>query len=71
MPGRFDGMALARRLREERGEIPILLTTGYAKAVSEPFAEFPLLRKPYQLAVLAQAVRAAIDGRKTADRKRN
>jgi PAS domain S-box-containing protein len=71
MPGRFDGMALARRLREERGEIPILLTTGYAKAVSEPFAEFPLLRKPYQLAALAQAVRAAIDGRKTADRKRN
>ena len=71
MPGRFDGMELARRLRKERGDIPVLLTTGYAKAVAEPFAEFPLLRKPYQLPVLAQAVRAAIDRQKLIGGKRN
>ena len=71
MPGRFDGMELARRLRKERGDIPVLLTTGYAKAVAEPFAEFPLLRKPYQLPVLAQAVRAVIDRQKLIGGKRN
>jgi DNA-binding NtrC family response regulator len=68
MPGKFDGMALARRLRDDRPEMPILLTTGYAKSVVEPFTEFPLLRKPYQLSALAHAVRKALDGRAARNR---
>jgi len=63
MPGQFDGMALARRLREIRPDMPVLLTTGYAKAAAEPFSEFPLLRKPYQVSALAHAVRKALDRR--------
>jgi PAS domain S-box-containing protein len=63
MPGPFDGMALARRMRDDYRHIPVLLTTGYAKAVSEPFFEFPLLRKPYQMPALARAVRDVIDRR--------
>jgi len=64
MPGPVDGIALARRLRRDYKHIPVLLTTGYAKAVSERFSEFPLLRKPYRLAELAQAVRQTIDVKK-------
>jgi PAS domain S-box-containing protein len=63
MPGTFDGMAMARRLREDHTHLPVLLTTGYAKAVSEPVVEFPLLRKPYRLPELAHAVRNVLDGR--------
>jgi len=63
MPGKFDGMALARRLRDDQPKIPVLLTTGYAKSVADPFTEFPLLRKPYQLSALAHAVRKALDRR--------
>jgi PAS domain S-box-containing protein len=61
MPGCFDGIAMARRLRQDYKHLPVLLTTGYAKAVSEPFVEFPLLRKPYRLPELAHAVRNALD----------
>ena len=64
MPGQFDGLALARRLREQYPDIPVLLTTGYAKAVLGAFSEFPILRKPYQLPALAQVVRNAIDKHK-------
>ena len=61
MPGTLDGLGLARRLKKQFPGMPILLTTGYAKAVVEPFSEFPVLRKPYQMPTLARALREAID----------
>ncbi len=61
MPGELDGMALARQVKEEYPDIAVLLTSGYAKAVNTREANFPILRKPYQLATLARAIRDALD----------
>ena len=57
MPGALDGLALARQIKERLPSIPVLLTTGYAKAATDLFTEFPVLRKPYQISALAVAVR--------------
>jgi PAS domain S-box-containing protein len=68
MPGGIDGRQLARRARDCRPTIAVLLTSGYM----HPHAVVPLedgdpherlLSKPYELAPLAHAVRAAIDAR--------
>jgi hypothetical protein len=42
--------------------IRVLLTTGYADAASAADSALPILRKPYRLPALAQAVREALDG---------
>jgi CheY-like chemotaxis protein len=65
LPGEMDGLALARTVKERHPEIPTVLTTGYAKIFdSDP--EFPVLRKPYQIATLARVIRAALDSAKLA-----
>jgi PAS domain S-box-containing protein len=63
MPGPMNGVELARHILERRSGMPILLTTGYAKAASEAATGFPVLRKPYQLPVLAEAIQAALKTR--------
>ena len=40
MPGRIDGFALARALREKDPALPVLLVTGYADASREARDEF-------------------------------
>ncbi|MBV8414581.1 MAG: response regulator, partial [Verrucomicrobia bacterium] len=60
MPGELDGVALARRIKEEYPNTAVLLTSGYAKAADLEVG-FPILRKPYQLPTLARAVRNALD----------
>jgi CheY-like chemotaxis protein len=55
MPGKFDGLDLARQIRRLRPEIPILLTTGYSGAWK---SEFPILRKPCQIHELSEALAA-------------
>jgi PAS domain S-box-containing protein len=60
MPGEMDGLALARRIRTDYPHIPVLLTTGYAKAASQAKG-FPILRKPYRLTNLSRAIRDAIE----------
>jgi PAS domain S-box-containing protein len=60
LPGEMDGLALARLLKERHPDLPVVLTTGYAKIFeSEP--EFPVLRKPYQIAALGRVIRSALD----------
>jgi PAS domain S-box-containing protein len=61
MPGEVDGLRLAQRIRKEYPDIAVLLTSGYARAANTLEAGFPILRKPYQLATLARAVRGALD----------
>jgi PAS domain S-box-containing protein len=61
MPGELDGLALARRIKENYPDIPVLLTTGYARSANILESGFPILRKPYQLSALARAVREALD----------
>ncbi len=60
MPGEMDGLALAHRIRTDYPHIPVLLTTGYAKAASQAKG-FPILRKPYRLTNLSRAIRDAIE----------
>ena len=63
MPGPMDGMGLAQHLGKEHGDIKVLLTTGYSQAASDPHTPFAVLRKPYQLATMARAIRNALDQR--------
>jgi PAS domain S-box-containing protein len=56
MPGKIDGLTLARRLRELRPELPILLATGYSDAAAGVRGDFPILRKPYEIHQLSQAI---------------
>jgi PAS domain S-box-containing protein len=59
LPGQLDGLALARKVTDRYGTIPIVLTTGYTRAFdSDP--EFPVLRKPYQMAALGQLIHQAL-----------
>jgi signal transduction histidine kinase/ActR/RegA family two-component response regulator len=60
MAGEMDGVALARRLREEAPATPVLLATGYAQAAERIGDEFPILRKPYNMKELGQAVSAVL-----------
>jgi hypothetical protein len=48
-------------VRERFPQIPVLLTTGYAKALMGAHS-LPILRKPYQISALADAVRKALAG---------
>ena len=56
MPGKMDGLDLARRLREIRPDLPILLATGYSDAAAGARGDFPILRKPYEIHQLSQAI---------------
>jgi PAS domain S-box-containing protein len=56
MPGKLDGLSLARRLREIRPDLPILLATGYSDAAAGARGDFPILRKPYEIHQLSQAI---------------
>jgi PAS domain S-box-containing protein len=56
MPGKIDGLGLARRLREIRPDLPILLATGYSDAAADVRGDFPILRKPYEIHQLSQAI---------------
>jgi hypothetical protein len=51
---------LAQSLGALRPDLPVVLTTGYAKRLDgDP--GFPVLRKPYDISALARVVREAID----------
>ncbi|MET0294775.1 MAG: PAS domain S-box protein, partial [Phenylobacterium sp.] len=60
MAGELDGVGLARQLRRDYPELPILLATGYSQAAETLGDEFVLLRKPYKLPELARAVTAVL-----------
>ena len=56
MPGIMDGLKLAHRLKEIRPHLPILLATGYSDAAANVRGDFPILRKPYEIHQLSQAI---------------
>jgi PAS domain S-box-containing protein len=62
MPGGFTGHDVARRARELNPAIKVLLTSGYAEdlARSEDLGEIRLLRKPYRLNDLRNALRETL-----------
>ncbi len=61
MPGRYDGLALARLLRQRAPDLPVLLVTGYSNRATEAATEFTVLRKPFHFQQLSQAVARALD----------
>jgi PAS domain S-box-containing protein len=68
MAGEMDGLGLARRLRAEVPGLPVLLATGYSQAAERLGDEFPILRKPYKMSDLNQAIGDAL-ARSVADGK--
>jgi len=52
----MNGLALARRLRQMRPGLPILLATGYSDAAVNMRGDFPILRKPYEIHELSRAI---------------
>ncbi|HET9714849.1 MAG TPA: PAS domain S-box protein [Pseudolabrys sp.] len=68
LPGDLDGAALADAIGKRYPRIPVLLTSGYAKALSARH-DLPILRKPYQIAALSDAIRSAIGARAEEDRQ--
>jgi len=56
MPGKLDGLGLARAIKEMRPQLPILLASGYSEAAQNAGAEFSILRKPYQIHELNEAL---------------
>jgi signal transduction histidine kinase/ActR/RegA family two-component response regulator len=67
MPGEMGGLELARRVKQERPQAAIILTTGYSASAAEAAAEgLRLLVKPYTLEALAAEVEAALRDRSLA-----
>ncbi|MBR0872729.1 PAS domain S-box protein [Bradyrhizobium tropiciagri] len=54
MPGKMDGLKLARAIRDKKPELPILLTTGYSNSAREVRSDFPVLRKPFRIHELSR-----------------
>jgi signal transduction histidine kinase/CheY-like chemotaxis protein len=62
MPGRLNGLELARTLRQQRPELPVLLATGYSQYIGAAASDgFGLVEKPYRRASLSSSIRAAIE----------
>jgi PAS domain S-box-containing protein len=60
LPGDLDGVALAQAISKKHPRVPVLLTSGYAKALAGRHG-LPILRKPYQISALAEAIRSTLD----------
>ncbi len=61
MPGKMNGIELARSLRSRFPGLPVLLTTGYSAGAQQATQEgFPLLSKPYRPDLLAKAIRTLL-----------
>ena len=61
MPGGMSGLDLARKVRQHFPRLPILLSSGYARATGEVYREgFDIIAKPYGADSLAEALRRTI-----------
>ena len=56
MPGRMDGLGLARIIKQMHPNLPILLATGYSDAVRDLRSDFQVLQKPYEMHELSRAI---------------
>jgi CheY-like chemotaxis protein len=66
MPGRMNGMELAREVTRRRPDLPVLLTTGFSEAASQAREQgFRLLVKPYRIEALAAALDATRRARRS------
>jgi PAS domain S-box-containing protein len=56
MPGKMDGLTLAQTIRGKYPRLPILLTTGYSDTLRKTSLGFQILKKPYQIHELSEAL---------------
>jgi PAS domain S-box-containing protein len=56
MPGKMDGLALAKTIRGKYPRMPILLATGYSDTLRRTSLGFQILKKPYEIHELSQAL---------------
>jgi CheY-like chemotaxis protein len=56
MPGKMDGLGLAKVLRATHPHLPVLLASGYSEALAGGPTDFHVLRKPYAIHELSQAL---------------
>ena len=58
MPGRMNGVDLAREIRRRRPHLPVLLTSGYAEAASRSAAahQIRIIPKPFRMEELREAL---------------
>ena len=62
MPNGMNGIHLAQELTERYPAIRVLLTTGYSDVAAAGETRFPILRKPFELPALEQAIRDVMAG---------
>jgi two-component system NtrC family sensor kinase len=61
MPGKLDGLQLARKVMQDYPNLPVILMTGYSAEVRKASAEgFTILIKPFQMTALISAIRERI-----------
>ncbi|MBL6454643.1 PAS domain S-box protein [Belnapia sp. T6] len=58
MPGSMNGVELARAIRRQWPDLPVLLATGYAGDINTIQQEFAVLHKPFTALELTHAIRA-------------
>ncbi len=56
MPGKMDGLTLAQAVRVKYPRMPILLATGYSDTLRRTSLGFQIIRKPYEIHELSQAL---------------
>jgi CheY-like chemotaxis protein len=56
MAGPMNGLDLGRAVRKKHPDLLVVLATGYSDAAGQAGAEFTVLRKPYNVADLDQAI---------------
>jgi CheY-like chemotaxis protein len=64
MPGKMDGLELARTIQKVRPQLPVLLASGSNKLVDEARQHFTTLQKPYQISDLDRAIQALLLARR-------
>jgi CheY-like chemotaxis protein len=69
MPNGMNGIHLAQEVKEQFPAIPVLLTTGYSDVAAAGETRFPILRKPFELLELEQAIREVLTGHEAGGRR--
>jgi PAS domain S-box-containing protein len=69
MPNGMNGIHLAQEVAEHYPAIRVLLTTGYSDVAAAGETRFPILRKPFELSALEQAIRKVMASHATQPRR--
>ena len=67
MPEGFSGLDLAEKLREEKPNLKVIISSGYNTEMAErgrlTKGDLTYLQKPYPIEVVSKTVRECLDGK--------